>query len=46
MGSTSDDRYGKGSWQRGFTLGMLLRFLSMGVVGLSPTLAGAEPDLR
>jgi hypothetical protein len=46
MGSTGDDRYGKGSRQRGFTLGVLLWFLSMGVVGLSATLAGAEPDLR
>ena len=46
MGSTGGGRCGKGSWQRGLTLGVLLMFLSPGVVGLSPTLAGAEPDLR
>lgn len=46
MGSTGGGRSGRGSWQRGLTLGVLLMFLSPGVVGLSPTLAGAEPDLR
>jgi len=46
MGGTGDGKYGKGSWQRDLTLGVSLMFLSMGGGGLSPTPAGAEPDLH
>jgi hypothetical protein len=46
MSDIRDGKYGKGSWQCGLTLGVFLMFLSVGVGGLSPTPAGAEPDLR
>jgi hypothetical protein len=46
MSDIRDGKYGKGSWQCSLTLGVLLRFLSVGVGGLSPTPAGAELDLR
>src|SRR5215510_10677161 len=46
MRSLGDNKYGNSSWQRNFTLGMFLTFLSIGVGGLSATPAGAESDLH
>ncbi|MBI3795789.1 MAG: hypothetical protein HY268_02330 [Deltaproteobacteria bacterium] len=46
MSSLGNNKYGNRSWPRSLTLGVFLLFLSIGVGGLSPTPAGAEPDLR
>ena len=46
MGRIGNGRYERDRWQHGCTLGVFLLFLSMGISALSPTPAGAEPDLR
>src|SRR6266436_1661537 len=46
MGSIGNSTYERNRWQHSCTLGVFLLVLSLGVGGLSPTPAGAEPDLR
>ena len=46
MGGTSDGRYAQGGGRYGVALSVSLLLLTVGVVGVSPALAGAEPELR
>jgi len=46
MGINGDGSERMSSWQRGFSLGVLLLFLVVGVAGVSLAATGAEPELR
>jgi hypothetical protein len=46
MGSMDNGIYERDRWQHSCTLGVCLMVLSLGIGDLSPTPAGAEPDLR
>src|SRR2546427_3134885 len=46
MGSVGNGRDERNRWQHSCTLGVFLLFVSMEIGVLSPTPAGAEPDLR